>query len=407
MFFSGYALFLSLLLVLSHTTTAQVNPSRVIVNNTITLPIAKRFNFTGSTTLLQHDQGRVRRLRARATGTLSAPSPELSSVEVTNELVQYFVEVFTGPSTQALSHELRIDIGSSNTWVSDYQNTQTTRMTRNTMSLEYGNGAMMVGPEFADRIMLGEEPGLEVLGQFIGIAASSSGFDNVGGVLGLGPTALTVGTLSPDTTAMIPTVTDNLFAQAVIPSEVVSISFAPTLSNPNGELTFGGIDSTKFIGELVASPITRTSPSSLFFGIEQSVRYGQATTLLTGNPGIFDSDALDAYVAATGAVFDEATGFYRITPAQYANLQSMFFTINGGVFEFTANAQIWPRSLNSLIGGSSSFVYLIIGDIGTPSGSGLDIINGMMFMERFYTVFDTGRNEIAIANTQFTTATTN
>ena len=92
MLFSGYAL-LSLLLVLSHATTAQVNPSRVIVNNTITLPIAKRFNFTGSTTLLQHDQGRVRRLRARATGTLSAPSPELSSVEVTNELVQYFVEV--------------------------------------------------------------------------------------------------------------------------------------------------------------------------------------------------------------------------------------------------------------------------------------------------------------------------
>ncbi|KAI0656632.1 acid protease [Cubamyces menziesii] len=402
MLFSGYAL-LSLLLVLSHATTAQVNPSRVIVNNTITLPIAKRFNFTGSTTLLQHDQGRVRRMRARATGTLSAPSPELSSVDVTNELVQYFVEV---------RNELRIDIGSSNTWVSDYQNTQTTRMTRNTM----------VRPEFADRIMLGEEPGLEVLGQFIGIAASSSGFDNVGGVLGLGPTALTVGTLSPDTTAMIPTVTDNLFAQAVIPSEVVSISFAPTLSNPNGELTFGGIDSTKFIGELVASPITRTSPSSLFFGIEQSVRYGQTTTLLTGNPGIFDSgttlillatgkmtpkDALDAYVAATGAVFDEATGFYRITPAQYANLQSMFFTINGGVFEFTANAQIWPRSLNSLIGGSSSFVYLIIGDIGTPSGSGLDFINGMMFMERFYTVFDTGRNEIAIANTQFTTATTN
>ena len=43
---------------------------------------------------------------------------------------------------------------------------------------------LCLGPEFADRIMLGEEPGLEVLGQFIGIAASSSGFDNVGGVLG-------------------------------------------------------------------------------------------------------------------------------------------------------------------------------------------------------------------------------
>lgn len=49
---------------------------------------------------------------------------------------------------------------------------------------------------------------------------------------------------------------------------------------------------------------------------------------------------------ATGAVPDPNTGLLRLTPAQFANLQSMFFTINGTTFEFTANAQIWPVSFS-------------------------------------------------------------
>lgn len=144
-------------------------------------------------------------------------------------------------------------------------------------------------------------------------------------------------------------------------------------------------------------PITSTSPASQFFGISQSVRYGASTKLLTNAPGIFDTgttlvllatgthspalfadlgfltpdmvypDVLAAYINAVGAVFDPTTQLYRITPAQYTNLNSLFFTINGVcifrplfhtlvlstrtsqvVFEFTANAQIWPvRSCTS------------------------------------------------------------
>lgn len=48
------------------------------------------------------------------------------------------------------------------------------------------------------------------------------------------------------------TVTDNLFKQGKIQKNQVAVSFVPTNSIPtvNGELTFGGVDSTKFIGEL-------------------------------------------------------------------------------------------------------------------------------------------------------------
>ena len=48
------------------------------------------------------------------------------------------------------------------------------------------------------------------------------------------------------------TITDTLFHQEKIQKNQVAVSFSPTNSFPtvNGELTFGGIDSTKFIGEL-------------------------------------------------------------------------------------------------------------------------------------------------------------
>ena len=55
-----------------------------------------------------------------------------------------------------------------------------------------------------------------------------------------------------DETARIPTVTDNLFSQGAIPAHEVAVSFEPTTqeSVTNGELTFGGIDPSKFTGAI-------------------------------------------------------------------------------------------------------------------------------------------------------------
>ena len=46
--------------------------------------------------------------------------------------------------------------------------------------------------------------------------------------------------------------TDNAFSQGLVPEHLIGISFEPTMSldNANGELTFGGIDSSKFTGSL-------------------------------------------------------------------------------------------------------------------------------------------------------------
>jgi cathepsin E len=63
--------------------------------------------------------------------------------------------------------------------------------------------------------------------------------------------------------------------------------------------------------------------------------------------------------------------------------------------------------LNTFIGGVAGDFYLIVGDLGTNSGEGLDFINGQTFLERFYSVFDTGNKRVGLATTSFTTATTN
>ncbi|KAI0642333.1 aspartic proteinase from Irpex Lacteus [Trametes meyenii] len=409
--------FTSILALLPLLAITLATPVVKVRQNSIRLPVAKRFNFTGTTGVLERDQARARNLRSRAAARSrgARPSPELANVPATNQVVQYVVDV--GIGTPPTTYALLVDTGSSNTWVGagqTYVQTSTTRETRDSVAVTYGSGSVS-GVEFTDTLSLGNR--LTVSGQSIGVASEQQGFDGIDGIIGLGPTGLTLGTLFPEGTT-IPTVTDNLFSQGHISTDQVSISFEPTQSVTivNGELTFGDIDTSKFVGAINFVPITEISPSSEFFGIEQSIKYGTSTTILDHTAGIVDTgttliliatDALEVYTSATGAVFDQTTGLLRLTPAQFANLKSLFFTIGGVVFEFTANAQIWPRVLNAEIGGSADYIYLILGDIGTPSGSGLDVINGMTFIERFYTVFDTQNNRVGIANTPFTRATTN
>ena len=63
--------------------------------------------------------------------------------------------------------------------------------------------------------------------------------------------------------------------------------------------------------------------------------------------------------------------------------------------------------LNTLLGGLDDYMYLIVGDLGGNSGEGLDFIDGMTFLERFYYVFDVANSQVGFATTAFTDATTN
>lgn len=185
-------------------------------------------------------------------------------------------------------------------------------------------------------------------------------------------------------------------------------------------------------------PITSTTPASAYWGIDQSLTYGKSTTVLSGSAGIVDTgttllllatDAFEAYQRATGATLDDATGLLALSAAQYSKLQSLFFTVGGVTYELTPNAQIWPRALNATIGGEEGHIYLVVADLGSPSGQGLDFISkcrtrspcvkrglltrmirrvdGFAFLQRFYSVYDTSNAQVGLATTPFTDVETN
>jgi saccharopepsin len=95
---------------------------------------------------------------------------------------------------------------------------------------------------------------------------------------------------------------------------------------------------------------------------------------------IHRSDAFDKYQSATGGTPDEGTGLLQISSDQYDKLSSLYFITGGGTYELTPNAQIWPRSLNTAIGGTTDSIYLVISSTGSSSGSGLDFTNGYCFL---------------------------
>ncbi|KAI0327436.1 acid protease [Cubamyces sp. BRFM 1775] len=394
------------LITLSIATAVAAKPV-VIRESPVTLPIARRFNVTAAPNLLKADQARAKVLKEQGL----ARGKDAASFKKAG--------VFDLPGNVETDHDiddLIVDTGSSNTWVGAgkaYVQTGSSVDTGDEVFVEYGSG-LFIGEEYTDTVTLGD---LVLTQQSIGVAELAFGFDGVDGILGIGPVDLTEGTTSSG--GPIPTVLDTALAEGFISDELVGVSFEPTteLSVTNGVLTFGGTDSSKYTGDIAYVPVTSTSPASAYVGIDQSITYGSSgTTILSSTAGITDtgttlvliaSDALAAYQQATGAVSDSATGLLKITQEQFDSLESLFFHIGDNTYEFTANAQIWPRALNTAIGGDADGIYLIVADLGTDSGEGLDFIDGFSFLERFYYVWDVANARVGFATTQFTDATTN
>ncbi|KAG1854100.1 family A1 protease [Suillus tomentosus] len=392
----------------------SITGSPVEVNNSpITLPIARKLSVpNGTINALEHDKARVAAFRLKdynlKHGSHTVPIANLGTV--------YYVAV--GIGKPATTYYLIVDTGSSNTWIgarTPYVPTSTSATTDEYVTVRYGAGYFS-GIEYTDTFDFGN--GITIAQQWIGVASDTSGnFGEADGILGLGPVDLTRGTLTEDADVLVPTVTDNLHHQGTIHLEVVSISFEPTTSTQsvvNGQLTFGGTVRNKH-GPITYTPRTTTSPASRYWGIDQSISYG-STTILSSTAGIVDvgttfihiaTDAFDQYQSLTGGILDAATGLLLISSTQYGALQNLNFNIGGATFSLTPNGQIWPRILNTYIGGSSNAIYLVVNDLGTPSGKGFDFVNGYPFAERFYCIFDTSRDRVGFAPTSYTDATTN
>ncbi|KAH9008849.1 acid protease, partial [Lactarius deliciosus] len=388
------------------------------------LPFTSTVNiFGGARAIIARDRARAQKFFAgvqphgpNAHNPLSRDATG-DTIDVTDTGVTYTASV--GVGSPATDYTLLIDTGSSNTWVGadkEYHQTRTSNNTGKSVSVRYGSGSFS-GTEFTDQVTLSSS--LVVESQSIGVASTSQGFSGVDGILGIGPVDLTEGTVGEG--EPVPTITDNLLKQGTISTESIGIFYQPyTFINAlfsDGELTFGGIDKSKITGDVNYVPITSSSPASGYWGIDQSITYGSnAQSILGSTAGIVDTgttlvliatDAFQRYQEATGATLDQTTTLLTLTNSQFDNLQSLFFYIDGVQYELTPNAQIWPRVLNTAIGGTQGQIYLIVSDLGSQSGQGLDFINGFTFLQRFYSVYDVSKSRIGLATTHSTYAKTN
>ncbi|KAG1820852.1 aspartic peptidase domain-containing protein [Suillus subaureus] len=379
--------------------SASALPHARTASSTAALKLAVRVNSYGIKNIAAADRARIQALQADGS----------SSVNITNTGTTYTANI--GVGNPATYYTFLLDTGSSNTWIGTnkaYQKTSTSYDTDGT----FNNPKYASGEEYLDYVTLNSD--LVIYNQSIGVASTDPGLGDVDGLLGLGPVNLTRGTVSNADT--VPTVMDNLYAQGSINSEVLGVFFAPASSDDtSGELTFGGYDASKITGDVNYVSITSTSPASSYWGIDQSITYGD-TEILSQTAGSVDtgttliliaSDAFSTYQSATGATPNESTCLLQISSDQYDQLSSLYFTIGGVTYELTPNAQIWPRSLNTAINGTTDGIYLIVADNGSPSGSGLDFANGYCFLERFYSVYDTENSRVGFATTEYTDATTN
>jgi hypothetical protein len=163
-------------------------------------------------------------------------------------------------------------------------------------NIAYAGGSSVFGEEYTDTITLNSN--LVITHQSIGVASASSAskMGGLDGILGLGPIDLTQDIVT--NTYEVATVTDNLYAQNTISSEVLGVFFAPASSDDSGgELTFGGCDASKITGDISYVSITSTSPANTYWGIDQSISYG-STPIMTETAGIVDTGSTLILIAS-------------------------------------------------------------------------------------------------------------
>ncbi|KAF7982212.1 hypothetical protein HWV62_29400 [Athelia sp. TMB] len=391
---------LSLLLITASVTNAS--PIQRDLGSSI-LKVASQLNL-GKKTLVDLD-----RERCLARHHKTKPHDKRTASEaLADNGVAFTAKVgFGSPATE---YNLLIDTGSSNTWAGAknseaYHPTSTSKrqseyivrlffLPSQTQSnslhqfMSYGSGQMS-GDTYTDQVTLGN--GLVIKNQFIGFSTESQGFTGIDGILGLGPVELTRGTLSNGNKTVL-TVMDQLYKQKTIKTETLGIYFAPSAGVlPTGELSFGDVDTSKVVGAVHYVPVTKNAFAGKYWGIDQSISYG-GEQILQESAGIVDTGttlvmisakAFAKYEKATGGVVDSATGMLKITAAQFAKLKNLDFKIGTKTFSLIPDAQIWPRALNSAIGGDKNSIYLVVQSFGDDTGVGFEFINGFSFLCAF------------------------
>ncbi|KAG2078819.1 acid protease [Suillus decipiens] len=394
----------------------SVTGSPVEVHNSpITLPMTGRLAFSNATALLRHDsEARLAAFGEYSThGRSEAYSHRLkvplSQADFGGGFFGYTVKVNIG--NPPITYNLIVDTASAITWVG----TGIPYLSRSgvdtgvPVAVDYRYGSFR-GTIFEDQLSFEGVENFIISGMPIGVVSNTQDIAiNVDGVLGIGPTS----------EQTIPTFTDFLMSRGYILRAFIGMFFQPIDANPQpvgsnphdyGELGIGGGTDTDLHDYISYTGITATAPSSQYWGIDQRITYAGGV-IQVKTAGVVDSgctflylasDAYERYRAVTGGILNPANGLLQISPQQYDQLHDLQFHTSGRIYKLVPNAQIWPRSLNNNINGGLNDIFLIVKALETPTGLGKDFVLGYVFLQRYYTVFDSDRRRVGFARTAYT-----
>lgn len=257
---------------------------------------------------------------------------------------------------------LLFDPGSSVTWVGankKYHETSSSKKTSQNVSVAYGSGRFG-GYEYVDKISFG---GVS-FNQNIGVAVESEGIpEGVDGLMAVGPTNLSIGTLMPNEKQHVPAILDNLIKEHMVDDAVMTI---------NGtSITFGAASGDN----LQYTPVTTNSPASNFWGLDLSFGLGD-TPLSRKVSGIIDhgstlnmlpASAFRKFIEESGAKRDTATGLPVLDSCD--ELGPLVLDMGSAKISIPAEQYRWPADKYDLIQGKPGLCYLALGATASDESS--------------------------------------
>ncbi|KAF4343966.1 aspartic ase precursor [Fusarium beomiforme] len=368
------------------------------VNKTTnTLQLKHVIKVSSMKNIVEKGKSRVRSVNTKGSSRERIAAAAVSGA-ITNEDVTYVASIVIGGQTW----DLIIDTGSSNTWCGAQEPCEPTSTGNDTgasVAVKYGSGSFS-GVEYIDAVSFNN---LTVHSQSIGAATNSNGFTGVDGIIGFGPVDLTENTVS--NANQVPTFMHNLYKQGSIPSNVLGVYFRPESGrnndDTNGELTLGGVDTSKFVPPLTYFPTLTRGEAAQYWGISvNTFTYGRGvigrraqaivdtgTTLIYVPTGVYNN-----FLKAAGGKTDGSSGLATFTKKPTSNF-GISFTPDG-VYNLRPDQYLVPEAQYDNFGLARGKYYAWIADGGT---GGVNTIIGQKFLENYYSVFDTTKSRIGFS----------
>ncbi|XP_068964401.1 gastricsin-like [Petaurus breviceps papuanus] len=318
--------------------------------------------------------------------------------------MSYYGEISIG--TPAQNFLVLFDTGSSNLWVNSVycqseactthpqfnpSDSSTFSSSDQTFSLEYGTGSL-TGYFGYDTVTI---QGISITNQEFGLSETEPGtsfvYANFDGILGLAYPSISSGGAT--------TVMQGFLQEDLLNEPVFAFYLSGDENSHNGgEVTFGGVDTSLYTGDIYWTPVTeeaywQIAINGFSIGGESTgwcsdvcqAMVDTGTSLLTLPQDMFSE--LMQYIGA-----EEDEGAYLVSCSNIQSLPTLTFNINGVDFSLPPSAYILSSSDSNYCEVGIMSTYLT-----SESGQPLWIL-GDVFLRNYYSVFDLGNNRVGFAS---------